>query len=252
MATTSAAPKPPPRHARTIRAIGARPATYPGIREDMSACADRHAAIGAPGDCHDGQVTSPTRLILIRHGESRSVAEGWLSGRETCGGLTDMGRDQAEQFRRRAAADPDLVPDVVIASTMRRALETAEVITSGLGIVVDRVDHGGCGQTSRADGVDRLSRWRDHGDSELADGVSDLTPRTAMGQPATDRAVGMGAGGRAMGIAPVQRLRPPHVGARRADGWWRRSSRSANAPDLIWFCLKGGRSLDRGRSRPPR
>jgi 2,3-bisphosphoglycerate-dependent phosphoglycerate mutase len=97
-------------------------------------------SVRATGDCHDEEVTSPTRLILIRHGESRSVAEGWLSGRETCRGLTDMGRDQAKRFRRRAAADPDLLPDVVITSTMRRALETAEVITSGLGIVVDRID----------------------------------------------------------------------------------------------------------------
>ena len=34
----------------------------------------------------------PTRLLLIRHGESRSNAEAWLSGVSTCGGLSELGR----------------------------------------------------------------------------------------------------------------------------------------------------------------
>ncbi|NND76267.1 MAG: histidine phosphatase family protein, partial [Ilumatobacter sp.] len=32
-----------------------------------------------------------TRVVLIRHGESASNAGGWLSGQDTCGGLTTLG-----------------------------------------------------------------------------------------------------------------------------------------------------------------
>ena len=79
-----------------------------------------------------------TRLVLIRHGESASNAGGWLSGQETCGGLTATGIAQAEALRWRLAADQDLVPDVVLVSTMRRAVETAEIIATPTGLVPEQ------------------------------------------------------------------------------------------------------------------
>jgi len=79
-----------------------------------------------------------TRMILIRHGQSASNAEGWLSGQETCGGLTDLGVAQAEALRARLAADPSMRPDAVLVSTMARAVQTAEIISEPLGVVPEQ------------------------------------------------------------------------------------------------------------------
>jgi probable phosphoglycerate mutase len=79
-----------------------------------------------------------TRVVLIRHGESASNAGGWLSGQETCGGLTSTGVAQAEALRWRLGADDDLRPDVVLVSTMRRAVETAEIIATPTGLVPEQ------------------------------------------------------------------------------------------------------------------
>lgn len=79
-----------------------------------------------------------TRVVLIRHGESASNAGGWLSGQDSCGGLTDLGVAQAEALRGRLAADDDLRPDVVLVSTMRRAVHTAEIIAEPTGMVPEQ------------------------------------------------------------------------------------------------------------------
>ncbi len=79
-----------------------------------------------------------TRMILIRHGQSASNAEGWLSGQESCGGLTDLGVAQAEALRSRLAADESMRPDAVLVSTMQRAVSTAEIISEPLGMVPEQ------------------------------------------------------------------------------------------------------------------
>ncbi|MEP1125643.1 MAG: histidine phosphatase family protein [Ilumatobacter sp.] len=78
------------------------------------------------------------RIVLIRHGESASNAGGWLSGQDSCGGLTDLGVAQAEALRTRLAADPSMRPDRVMVSTMRRAVHTAEVVAEGTGVEVEQ------------------------------------------------------------------------------------------------------------------
>jgi 2,3-bisphosphoglycerate-dependent phosphoglycerate mutase len=78
------------------------------------------------------------RIVLIRHGESASNAEGWLSGQDTCGGLTAVGVGQAEALRDRLAADPSIRPDRVMVSTMRRAVHTAEIIAGPTGLAVEQ------------------------------------------------------------------------------------------------------------------
>ncbi len=80
----------------------------------------------------------PARLVLIRHGESASNAGGWLSGQETCGGLTPLGVSQARALRDRLAADPQLRPDRIVVSTMRRAVATAEIAAEPTGLEVER------------------------------------------------------------------------------------------------------------------
>ena len=74
-------------------------------------------------------------MILIRHGQSASNAEGWLSGQESCGGLTDLGVAQAEALRTRLVLDESMRPDAVLVSTMQRAVHTAEIISEPLGMV---------------------------------------------------------------------------------------------------------------------
>ena len=78
------------------------------------------------------------RLVLIRHGESASNAGGWLSGQDTCGGLTELGVAQAEALRDRLDADPQLRPDRIVVSTMRRAVHTAEIAAEPTGLGVEQ------------------------------------------------------------------------------------------------------------------
>ena len=79
-----------------------------------------------------------TRIILIRHGQSASNAEGWLSGQESCGGLTNLGVAQAEALRARLSADESMQPDAVLVSTMQRAVHTAEIISEPFGMVPEQ------------------------------------------------------------------------------------------------------------------
>jgi probable phosphoglycerate mutase len=74
-----------------------------------------------------------TRLVLIRHGESVSTVERRIGGVRTCGGLSPLGRKQAEALATRLARTGELQPDVLVASTIRRAVETAEIIAPAVG-----------------------------------------------------------------------------------------------------------------------
>jgi broad specificity phosphatase PhoE len=72
------------------------------------------------------------RLTLVRHGEAHAGFHGVVAGPLGCTGLTPHGRRQAEALRdhlpRRVRAD------ALVASTLPRAIETAEIIAPGLGI----------------------------------------------------------------------------------------------------------------------
>jgi probable phosphoglycerate mutase len=75
-----------------------------------------------------------TRLVLIRHGESVAQVEGFLSGHDTCRGLSDLGRAQAEALRDRLLTTHELDPvDAVFTSILPRAIETAQIIAPALG-----------------------------------------------------------------------------------------------------------------------
>ena len=73
-----------------------------------------------------------TRLILIRHGESKTTVAGIIGGHRTCGGLSPLGRQQAERLRDRWVSHRDFTPDVLLASQFPRARETAEIIAPAL------------------------------------------------------------------------------------------------------------------------
>ncbi len=71
-----------------------------------------------------------TRLVLVRHGEARAGVDRVIGGPIGCKGLTDTGRHQAEQLRDRLGRTGEVVPDVLLASTLPRAIETAEIVSS--------------------------------------------------------------------------------------------------------------------------
>ena len=74
-----------------------------------------------------------TRLVLIRHGESKTTVARVIGGHRTCSGLSELGRQQAERLRDRLLAGKEIVADVLLSSQYSRARETAEIIAPALG-----------------------------------------------------------------------------------------------------------------------
>lgn len=85
---------------------------------------------------------SSTRLVLIRHGESRATIERFVGGPRSCTGLTDHGRRQAEALRHRLSAGHDVEANALFSSNFPRALETANIIAPSIGSLPISVDSG--------------------------------------------------------------------------------------------------------------
>lgn len=73
-----------------------------------------------------------TTILLVRHGETVDNARQIMQG-QTQGELNERGREQARQVAERLATDP---VDVIIASDLRRAIQTAEIIAAPHGLPV--------------------------------------------------------------------------------------------------------------------
>lgn len=73
-----------------------------------------------------------THLYLIRHGEATSQKGDKLIDN----GLTSLGIIQAERLHDRLAATGEIAADVLIASTLRRAQQTAEIIAPALNLPI--------------------------------------------------------------------------------------------------------------------
>ena len=73
-----------------------------------------------------------TTILLVRHGETVDNARQIMQG-QTPGELNERGREQARQVAERLAAEP---VDVIIASDLRRAIQTAEIIAAPHGLPV--------------------------------------------------------------------------------------------------------------------
>jgi broad specificity phosphatase PhoE len=82
----------------------------------------------------------PTRLVLVRHGESDVTVRRVVGGPRTCSGLSELGRRQAASLRDRWASHP-IGADVLYSSAYPRAVETAEILAPALGTEV-RVEDG--------------------------------------------------------------------------------------------------------------
>lgn len=73
-----------------------------------------------------------TTILLVRHGETFDNARQIMQG-QTQGCLNETGREQARQVAQRLAQEP---VDVVVASDLQRAVQTAEIIAKSHGLTV--------------------------------------------------------------------------------------------------------------------
>jgi probable phosphoglycerate mutase len=96
-----------------------------------------------------------TRIVLIRHGESRAQELGILGGHDGCTGLSDLGREQITRLRDRLAATGELSEtSALYSSVMPRAIETAELLAPVLGGLEVRRECDFCeGHPGEADGL---------------------------------------------------------------------------------------------------
>src|SRR5437764_15120880 len=73
-----------------------------------------------------------THLYLIRHGQAISAVENTVGNTR----LSPLGVKQAERLRDRLAATGEIAADVLIASTLLRARQTAEIVAPALGLPI--------------------------------------------------------------------------------------------------------------------
>src|SRR5690349_11823251 len=94
------------------------------------------------------------RLVLVRHGDAHAGFDGVIGGERGCTGLTPLGREQAEALRGRFDRTPALQADVLLASRLPRAIETASIIGPGLGLDIRAQECDLCEvHTGEADGL---------------------------------------------------------------------------------------------------
>ncbi len=109
-----------------------------------------------------------TRLVLIRHGESRATVDGTLGGHQGCRGLTERGRRQAQALAGRLDRTGELSgTSVLLTSVLPRAIETAEIVAPALGSLEIERDCDFCElHVGEADGLtweELRSRYRPDG-----------------------------------------------------------------------------------------
>ena len=101
------------------------------------------------------------RLVVIRHGQSQAFVDQVVVSHD-CKGLSELGVAQAEALRARLARTGELADATVLwTSLMRRAAETAEIISGavGDGSLDVSADCGFCEQHhGQGDGL----RWEDY------------------------------------------------------------------------------------------
>jgi probable phosphoglycerate mutase len=78
---------------------------------------------------------APTYLYLVRHGQAVVNVEPIIGGMRGDSGLTPLGVRQAECLRDRLASG-EVKADILIASTLPRARQTAEIIAPALNLPV--------------------------------------------------------------------------------------------------------------------
>ncbi|WP_051062779.1 histidine phosphatase family protein [Ilumatobacter nonamiensis] len=82
-----------------------------------------------------GRQPDPTRITLIRHGESNVTVGRIIGGHRTCSGLSELGRRQSVRLAARLDETQEIDADVLLSSHFARAIETADIIRPALGAV---------------------------------------------------------------------------------------------------------------------
>lgn len=103
---------------------------------DSRSASARLAGTGA-GPGWTGATGRPTRLLLLRHGQTELSVQRRYSGRGNPP-LTTLGREQAERAAKVLAAKGDIA--AVVTSPLDRARETAEAVGAALDVPVRVVD----------------------------------------------------------------------------------------------------------------
>lgn len=111
-----------------------------------------------------------TRLLLVRHGESRATVERFLGGPRSCTGLTDFGRRQVEALRNRLLTEGNYDAHALYASNFPRAIETATIVAPAVGSSPVTIETG----------------WGEHDPGPDCDGMSYLEFVERFGQPRWD------------------------------------------------------------------
>lgn len=104
-----------------------------------------------------------TNLYLIRHGEAVVNVMPIVGGMRGDTGLTEQGVRQAERLRDRLAASREIQADVLIASTLPRARQTAEIIAPALGLSPVLDDAFQEMRVGEADGMPNREAWAKYG-----------------------------------------------------------------------------------------
>ncbi|GAB4438541.1 MAG: histidine phosphatase family protein [Chloroflexi bacterium OHK40] len=103
-----------------------------------------------------------THLYLIRHGEAWGNVEPIIAGMKADRGLTPRGVAQAERLRDRLAQG-EIKADVLIASTLPRARQTAAIIQPALGLPIIADDEVQELDIGEADGMTAQEAWAKFG-----------------------------------------------------------------------------------------
>lgn len=120
----------------------------------------------------------PTELILIRHGQSQANVNPVVAGMRGDLGLTDTGRRQAELLRDRLRAEA-ATADVLYASTLPRAQETARYVAEAIELPIKDDDELQELRVGDADGMsndDWAARWPGLRESLAANPFQEFAP----------------------------------------------------------------------------
>ncbi|AKK03601.1 bifunctional RNase H/acid phosphatase [Corynebacterium epidermidicanis] len=95
------------------------------------------ASVSTPDAAWHGATMRPTRLILLRHGETAmSVAKQYSGSSDP--ELSENGRAQAEATATRLASHGGI--DLIVASPARRAQQTAQAVADKIGLPVETIE----------------------------------------------------------------------------------------------------------------
>lgn len=108
-----------------------------------------------------------TNLYLIRHGEAVVNVKPIVGGMRGDTGLTEHGVQQAERLRDRLRDTQEIKADILIASTLPRARQTAEIIAPALGLSLTFDEEVQEMRVGEADGMSNKDAWENTAPHDL-------------------------------------------------------------------------------------